>query len=147
MCLFPDVFISLCGPPTGRNVQLPVPSTDKGGGLAFGAVRLENPIIADIVLQPGRVRDVHVSTVGQRQARYRIATWQGPRRARFYCGPTTGDTNQSPTLRSCTICWTIAIADQLHGPFDSSPNYTRMQMWNNQLTDVRATIKFRFRFS
>ena len=26
-------------------------------------------------------------------------------------------------------------------PLDSSPNYTRLQMWNNQLTDARATIK------
>ena len=26
-------------------------------------------------------------------------------------------------------------------PLDSSPNYTRLQMWKNQLTDVRATIK------
>ena len=25
---------------------------------------------------------------------------------------------------------------------DSSPNYTRLQMWNNQLTNARATIKF-----
>ena len=24
---------------------------------------------------------------------------------------------------------------------DSSPNYTRLQLWNNQLTDARATIK------
>ena len=27
-------------------------------------------------------------------------------------------------------------------PLDSSPNYTRLQMWNNQLTNARATIKF-----
>ena len=26
-------------------------------------------------------------------------------------------------------------------PLDSSPNYTRLQMWNNQLTGARATIK------
>ena len=26
-------------------------------------------------------------------------------------------------------------------PLDSSPNYTSVQMWNNQLTDARATIK------
>ena len=26
-------------------------------------------------------------------------------------------------------------------PLDSSPNNTRLQMWNNQLTDARATIK------
>ena len=26
-------------------------------------------------------------------------------------------------------------------PLDSSPNYTRLQMWNNQLTEARATVK------
>ena len=26
-------------------------------------------------------------------------------------------------------------------PLDSSPNYTRLQMWNNQLTDAPAAIK------
>ena len=27
-------------------------------------------------------------------------------------------------------------------PLDSSPNYNRLQMWNNQLTNARATIQF-----
>ena len=43
MCNIFVIVIRGITPPAERNVQLPVPSPDKGGGLASGAARLKTP--------------------------------------------------------------------------------------------------------